>query len=762
MMEPRRCDRRRRTHLAPLAESRMSSAAESPSAPQAGAPSLVVSEPSPWIGRAIAATTFLGAFLLFQVQPLIGNVVLPWFGGTPTVWTTSMLFFQAMLVVGYGFVYLTTRFLPPAVRSALYVVAAVACALTLPILPDAGSKPTPDADPTTGVLALLFACVGAPYFLLSTTGPTTQEWFARAYGNRSPYRLYSLSNLGSLLGLLTYPFLVQPLIGLTMQSTLWSIGFAMYAVLVVGCALMVRRAPDLPPSTVAVPAPTVKKGKKSAVPEPPAKPKSALVEAFLWLALSAGGSALLLATTNHLCQDISSFPLLWVAPLVVYLSTFIICFDRPEWYRRIPMALATVCVVPIATIPSSELLTIESFGPRYLPVAVLNLAMLFCGCMLCHGELAARKPEPRRLTFYFFMISVGGALGGLFVGYLAPIIYNVYWEWLLAAPALWLFASILLADHWSKKGVLQSWWMKLASVVVVVGGLAVIARNHLAGSEPYVIASDRNFYGVLQVSGVFVGDTDNLEWASMRSGSTRHGVQIFKDSTKSNVSRLPTTYFGQDSGIGRLLLHVGSTRAERLRIGVVGLGVGTLATYAREGDTIRFYEINPIVIRFADEFFTYLKECPGKAEIVVGDARLQMEQEPPEDYDILVLDAFSSDAIPTHLLTTEAFEIYLKHLNADGVLAMHVSNRYLNLAPVVAAAAKKYGLHGVVIHFVPGKSKKPVGGVLQQTSRWVLMTRRTESPLWKDWDKRDSEKLETYDWIAPWTDERSNFLEVLE
>jgi hypothetical protein len=746
----------------------MSSAAESPAAPQVGAPSLAVSEPSPWTGRAIAATTFLGAFLLFQVQPLIGNVVLPWFGGTPTVWTTSMLFFQAMLVVGYGFVYLTTQFLPPAVRSALYVVAAVACALTLPILPEAHWKPTPDADPTTGVLVLLFACVGAPYFLLSTTGPTTQEWFARAYGNRSPYRLYSLSNLGSLLGLLTYPFLVQPLIGLTMQSTLWSIGFATYAVLVVGCAWMVRRVPDLPPitaatpSVAAAPAVAVKKGRKPREAKTPANPKSALVEAFGWLALSAGGSALLLATTNHLCQDISSFPLLWVAPLVVYLLTFIICFDRPEWYRRIPMALATVCLVPIATIPSGELIAIDAFGPRYLPVAVLNLAMLFCGCMLCHGELAALKPEPRRLTFYFFMISVGGALGGLFVGYLAPMIYDIYWEWLLAAPALWLFASILLVDYWTKRGRLQQWWMKTALVVSVLGGLLVIARNHLAGSEQYVIASDRNFYGVLQVSGVFIGDTDNLEWASMRSGSTRHGTQIFKDFGKPNVSRLPTTYFGQDSGIGRLLLHVGSTREQRLRIGVVGLGVGTLATYAREGDTIRFYEINPIVIRFADEFFTYLKECPGKAEIVVGDARLQMEQELPQHYDILVLDAFSSDAIPTHLLTTEAFEIYLKHLEAHGVLAMHISNRYLNLAPVVAAAAKKFGLQGVIIHFIPGASKMPVGGVLQQTSRWVLMTRRPESPLWKDWNKRDGVKLEEFDQIAPWTDERSNFLEVLE
>lgn len=778
-----------------------------PTSPNA-APSSSVVGPGRWFVRVVAATTFLGAFLLFQVQPLIGSVVTPWFGGIPTVWTTSMLFFQSMLVVGYAFVYFTTRFVPPRVRSALFVVGAVGGLALLPIMPSLHWKPTPATDPMWGVLTLLFACVGAPYFLLSTTGPATQEWFARAYANRSPYRLYSLSNLGSLLGLLTYPFLVQPLIDLPVQSTIWSVGFAVYALLVVVCAWVVRRYPDMPladpasassaaaASTSLSPANPGKRGKRFGKDraETPQQPKSPAVESLQWIALSAGGSVLLLATTNHLCQDISSFPLLWVAPLVVYLLTFIICFDRPEWYRRVPTALATFVAVPLAVIPVGKLQALGAgSGPVLLPVAAVNLAMLFFGCMLCHGELAARKPAPQRLTFYFLMVAIGGALGGLLVGVVAPLVYDRYWEWIFASPALALFAAILLADRWTKGEGLRAWWAKGLYVGLVVWALYLIARFHLLGTEPHILSSSRNFFGVVQISGEFEGETDHLQWASMMSGTTRHGTQIFPDEvppkseanndpTKpnkpappadpwENPSRWRTTYYGKDSGVGRLLMSVQSdqVRPDRLKIGIVGLGIGTLATYAREGDYLRFYEINPVVIRYAEEFFTYLKECKERKatyELVVGDARLTMEAEPPQGYDILVLDAFSSDAIPTHLLTTQAFEIYLRHLASDGVLAVHVSNKYLDLAPVVAASAETFGLRGSLVYHQP--PRQPPGRALvdesklQQGSHWILLTRNPESRLWLGW-KRDDEAsaLDSYRYIRPWTDERCNFLEIL-
>ncbi|MCE9604315.1 MAG: fused MFS/spermidine synthase [Planctomycetia bacterium] len=721
-----------------------------------------IAEPSRWFARAVATMTFLGAFLLFQVQPLIGNVILPWFGGTPTVWTTSMLFFQAMLVVGYGFVYLTTRFLPPSWRSVLFIACAALSLAALPILPDARWKPTPDTDPTAGVLLLLFACVGGPYFLLSTTGPATQEWFSRAFAGRSPYRLYALSNLGSLLGLLTYPLLVQPTLDLPVQSRLWSIGFGVFALLAGFCAWRVRGFADVPLiATPQIDEPVKrlagnKKSRVEAVAEPAAA-KSPLRESLQWLALSMGGSVLLLGTTNHLCQDVSSFPMLWIAPLVVYLTTFIICFDRPRWYVRSWLAVLTMILVPLACLPILEDARYDFMRPRFLPVAVLNLAMLFVGCMLCHGELAARKPRPQRLTFYYLVIAVGGALGGLFVSIIAPLIYTLYWEWILASPGLFLFAAILLADNWTKAGYLHRLWAKGLFVAAIVAGLLLVARNHIERSETYVLASARNFYGVVQVSGVYdEKNSDELKWAVMRSGSTRHGSQLFKSpAIGDKVRRMATTYYGSDSGIGRALF-----RARELpkphRIGVVGLGAGTLATYSRSNDIFHFYEINPIVVDFAKEYFTYLKDCEGKSDVLLGDARLTLENEPPQDYDFLILDAFSSDAIPVHLLTTQAFEIYLRHLNEDGILAIHISNKYLNLAPVVAAAAKRFGLEGTLIY------SRDDPDTLQQASRWVLMTRRTTSPLWQRWSREGANSLDAFDTIEPWTDERSNLLEILK
>lgn len=731
-----------------------SDAAESNSPPDVASP-----EPSVWFRRAIAATTFLGAFLLFQVQPLIGEVVLPWFGGSSSVWTTSLLFFQAMLVAGYAFVYLTTRFLPPIARSALYVLSAAACVAALPILPDASRKPTPETDPATGVLWLLLISVGAPYFLLATTGPATQEWYARAYRNRSPYRLYSLSNLGSLLGLLTYPFVVQPAFDLTMQSKLWSIGFGFYAVFVAFCAWIVKSYGDLPlVETESASKPVRAKGRSAkSIEAPPSATRGRFRETAFWLGLSAGGSALMLVTMNHLCQDMSAFPLVRIAPLVVYLITFIICFDRPAWYHRRTLATLALILVPLACWPTLYDPAAVFVQPRFLQIAVVNLALVFVGCMLFHGELAARKPVPQRLTFYYLMIAVGGAIGGLFVGFVAPLIYDRYWEWILSSPAMFLFAAIVLVDCWYKAGFLRSRLTKALVVTALLYGLFVIARNHTyrVDLRTVPVASARNFYGVVQVDHAYKPGSEELLAAIMYSGSTQHGQQVFTDPFKpADMSHSATAYYTPASGIGRLLR--GRPADKPLRVGAVGLGVGTLAAYARKGDSYYFYEINPIVRDFANEYFTYLKDCFGSHEVILGDARLSLEREPNQEFDVIILDAFSSDSIPTHLLTTEAFEIYLRHLAPDGVIAVHISNRYLNLAPVTAAAAAQFNLQGKLIRVETNRH------IAQLNSRWVLMTRNPQGALWKGIAWVQAAPLEEFNTIKPWTDQHSSFWDVLE
>jgi spermidine synthase len=672
---------------------------------------------------ALHATAFLGALLLFQVQPLLGKAVLPWFGGASAVWTTVMLFFQSALVAGYALVFLATRYLRPSARSYGYLVLVIAAACLLPILPTAAWKPTPNDEPVRRILALLAVCVGGPYLLLSMTGPFVQDAYFRAFPARSPYRLFALSNLGSLLGLLSYPFLVEPAFDVPTQANAWTVGFVVFGLLAIFCAWATRN--DTPPPSL----------------EQALAARLGLRRILKWIALAFGGSWMMLAVTNHLCQDVATVPLLWVVPLALYLATFILSFEYPAAYRRLPWAIAVLGLILAACATIA-----------WLPAFVgIHLAALFVVCMLCHGELARLRPNPQSLTLYYLCIAVGGAMGGLYVGVIAPLVYTRDWEWIFATVVAFVFAAIIVAAALRQSGRLQSRAVQALYVVAFFAGQGFIAWQHSKQFKDEQIASARNFYGTIMVVNGLDKTTRKPVARVMQSGTTVHGAQVLDEI----LSHYPTTYYTADSGVGLTLLHLQDVR-HPCRVGMIGLGVGTLATYGRPGDVFRFYEINPAVVRLCDDFFTYLRDSRATCTTVLGDARLTLEQEVPQGFDLLVLDAFTGDSIPAHLISVEAFELYLRHLRADGILAVHTSNRHLRLAPVLAAAARQLGLHGLVVNSPENLTE------MKYQTEWILLTRDAGSRTWRKLQSDRVVDLATVQTVRLWTDAYSNILGILK
>jgi hypothetical protein len=649
---------------------------------------------SPAIGRFFfAATVLLSAFLLFQVQPLLGKSILPWFGGSPAVWTTAMLFFQITLFAGYAYAHGIVRFLPTTAQAGLHTIVLTAACLLLPIVPAESWKGRDVEDPTGVIFALLAVTVGLPYFALSATGPLLQAWYHAWKADGSPYRLYALSNAGSLAGLLTYPLLVEPNLRLRAQANSWSLGFGVFA----GCCAL----------TGLLVAQSGRLRVEQAEQRRPA-PKVTWPERLAWLGLSMLGSVLLLATTNHVCQDVAVFPFLWVIPLALYLLTFIVCFDRPQWYVR--KWIAAAAVLWLLTTESSHVLE-EALDRRLGIVALASLSFgaLFLGCMVCHGELVRRAPAPAKLTEFYLFMSAGGALGGMFVGLVAPAIFNAFWEWPLAIAATVLVALVAVWDEFRpSEPETRRQWLARTAITAVTGALVLMQVGQGALDRRPAIFAERNFYGVVTVSDEAPSaGSDAIRM--MVNGGIQHGRQFLDDRRR----REPLAYYGRETGVAQALTarkqHVG------LKVGVVGLGVGTLATYAEPGHLYRFYEINPIVDLAAREYFTYLEDCLGQAETVIGDARLVLEREEPQQFDVLVLDAFSGDAVPAHLLTVEAFGIYLRHLKPDGVIAVHITNTYLKLDPVVLAIARHHGLEAVHIETSQDPARK-----LERTSYMIL------------------------------------------
>jgi hypothetical protein len=675
-----------------------------------------------------ALTIFIGAFLLFAVQPLFGKYILPWFGGSPEVWTTCMLFFQVLLLGGYAYAHFVSR-LRPRLQAVIHIVLIMAAVAALPIVPTTGYKPQNLDTPILQILGLLVIFIGAPYFVLSSTGPLIQRWFSRANPGASPYWLYALSNAGSLIALVSYPFVVEPLLTRRAQAQVWSAGLVCFGAFCAYCAAKLWRSPSpFPPPE----------------PEPDAlradAPSPSVSVQLLWFALPAGASVELLAVTNKVCMDLTVIPFLWVLPLSLYLLSFIICFHSEKMYVR-GMFLGMFVLGIVGAILAS---TYERDLTAGQLIWIYSSMLISC-CIVCHGELFRLRPHPDYLTRYYLMIGAGGAVGGLFVAVIAPLIFSTYRELYVGLLACCLF--VLLADRTEAlaRGFRRWVWVTL---VLAAGTAAMLVPEERGSQHRRAIHNSRNFFGVLTIWKIDP-DLPRYHRYVLQHGTTFHGLQFVDPEMRLQ----PTSYYGHNSGVGLAIECLG--RQQGRRIGIVGLGAGTLATYGKAGDYIRFYEINPEVKRLAEKHFTYLANCRANVDVIIGDARLSMENEPAQEFDILILDAFNSDAVPVHLLTKEAFEIYLAHLKPDGIIAMHVSSVHLELDSVVWKQADHLGLEGVCIE----DDEDDEQGTF--SSDWILLTRNEQFLDLEDVRQAASEVYVDYDRIGLWTDEYVNLLQVL-
>jgi hypothetical protein len=675
------------------------------------------------------ATIFSGAFLLFGVQPLMGRFLLPWFGGSPEVWTTCMLFFQLFLLAGYAWAHLSIRFFSPCWQIISQILLLIAAAATLSLVPSDLLKPSPSDNPILKILFICTVCVGMPYFLLSTTGPLLQAWFAQLFAGKAPWRFYALGNAGSLLALISFPLVFEPNFTRFTLAKAWSAGFLIYAAFYALVAILMWKGshPTSPAKILS-----------------PADSRAASVgwkQIVLWLALPACASVELLAVTTKITQDIAVIPFLWILPLCLYLLSFILCFDHSRWYVR-PVFLSLFILSIVGVIFARNMERDMHVGL----LITLYAAMLFFCSMVCHGELYRLRPQTAHVTLYYLAISAGGALGGIFVAVIAPLIFRVHHELhlgLLASAAIVMMAQGGLTVGQQKRRRL---WV---GVLVIVGFTGIFFQGRKTTLNQTAIDNCRNFFGVLTVWEESPEDPQ-MHKLLLQHGTTFHGLQFQNPAKK----LLPTAYYSPQSGVGLYLQNM--PRQSNRRIGIIGLGVGTIAVYGQPSDTIRFYEINPQVETLARKYFTYLSQCKANVKVVLGDARLSMENETPQQYDVLVLDAFSSDAVPVHLLTQEAFEIYLKHLADGGVLAFHISTMHLNLHSVVWKAAQHFGLSNVWIE----NDENPETGTL--ASDWILLS-RDASALNIDaiQNAASPPKKQLVD-VSLWTDDYINLLQILK
>ncbi|WP_076999003.1 fused MFS/spermidine synthase [Variovorax sp. KK3] len=666
----------------------------------------------------VAATIFTSAFLLFLVQPLIAKQILPWFGGSAAVWSICMVFFQVVLLAGYAYADWTTRRLRVRTQARVHVALLLASLAFLPIVASARWKPGGAEDPALWILALLAVTIGLPYFLLSTTGPLVQSWVARTPWGAQVYRYFSLSNLASLASLLCYPLLVEPRSSVLQQAWGWSAAYVAFVLLCGGTTLYMARH-------WAAPAPAA-----TDAPTPPAvKPRG--TDYLLWLALPALGSWLLLAMTNHITQNVAAVPFLWVLPLSVYLLSFVLSFESDRWYRR-------AVFVPLA----AAMLVLCAFGLQHRVGADIKFALpiyvvgLFALCMFLHGEMARLRPAPAWLTRFYLMLSLGGAIGGVSVGLVAPHVLPAYYELGIGLVLCGMVAAVL----WRRRPI------GIVASLAVAGCCAWFLSKQVQNDMRGQWRMERNFYGALLTSETRAGVKGPSR--KMYHGSTKHGEQFLAP----DLRREPTSYYGRNSGIGRA---IAAAPLGPRRVGLIGLGVGTLAAYGRPGDVYRFYEINPAVFQLADREFSFLADSAAHIERVLGDARLSLQAEPPQRFDVLAVDAFSGDSIPVHLMTTEAMDVYLRHLQPDGVIAFHVSNRYLELAPVVERIAQAKGLYAALVDDAPSR----LTGL--DSSDWVIVA-RDPRVLLREPLRGATAGLEPRERLRPWTDDFNNLFQVLK
>lgn len=681
-----------------------------------------------------AAAVFFSAFLLFALQPMVAKFLLPSFGGTAAVWATCMVVFQTLLLAGYAYAHWLRTKLSPRQQRWTHVAALLVALFFLPPVPNVNIA-TAVAHPAWELLHSVFTSVGVPFFALAATAPLLMEWFRQAFPNRTPDRLYAFSNAGSLLALISYPALIEPRLGGKTQSLSWA--GAMLVFLTV-CGVVAWWSEKQRKITASQPAfSPIKADSKTKMQDTPA---------WLWVALSACGSALLLALTNQITQDVAPMPLLWVAPLGVYLLSFILCFESSRFYHRwlfMPASFGAFMLL--------AWMLQEGYLQGFWPQVVGYLSILFCGCMLCHGELYRLRPSPEKLTAFYLSLSLGGALGGIFVALIAPSIFPMILETPLVAigiAALTVFILNRDKSPFSRRLPLVK--AAFFCTLCLASALGYAINELRAGSIHYA----RSFYGTYRVKEGPRLRLDNTDYPLdlgvarvLYSGQIYHGLQF----TRSQASSIPTTYYGEDSGLG--LTFRALDKANR-KVGAVGLGAGTLAAYGRPGDHFRFYELDQTVLRIAETYFTFLSNCPAHIEIVLGDGRLSLEHESAQNFDLLVLDAFSGDSIPVHLLTSEAMKTYRRHLSPSGVIAFHISNSHVNLEPVVRALAIQQGFH---ILFLPPQQTDPKSGKL--ASMWMLLSSNEEffhKPEFSSHPRYSTD-------FAPmlWTDDYSSVMPIL-
>jgi hypothetical protein len=696
-----------------------------------------------------AVSIFLSAFLLFQIQPIMGKIILPWFGGTPAVWSTAIMFFQLLLTGGYVYAHWLIGHVRIQRQSIIHIALITLAILLLilfsfvwtsPLTPDPGWKPQDVNSPVLDIFKLLIVSVGLPYFILASNGSLMQAWYSRSFPEQTYTRLYALSNLGSLLGLITYPILIEPFLALRAQGWTWSLSFALFGLLASWIAIRSGRATtpsqpkiDLTPSAVEL------------------RPTLALMS--LWIALSATASLFLLSVTNQITQEVAVIPFLWVLPLAIYLISFILTFSGERGYHRRFYAILFILSIILTLF---VMLNATTFHIYWQILAYCLL--LFAACMLCHGELYLLRPSAKYLTTFYLMVSIGGALGGVFVSLIAPLIFNGFWEFFVGlAMTIAILLTILRADRQSptKHADLSPRARFIFTVFGLVTVMLAVIDTYFSGA----LYAERNFYGVIRVRET-IPDGSTQKAYVMSHGITVHGLQFLFDLKRPNVA---TTYYVPESGVGLAILHHPKFgQNQHMHVGLLGLGVGTLLAYSQPGDTYRLYEINPVVVDLAagiGDYFSFVSDSEADIEVILGDARISLERElttgQPQNFDVLVLDTFSSDSIPVHLVTKEAFALYLEHLASGGIIAAHITNLHLDLQPVFWQLAQYYGLSMVRVEY-PGDSN---GGY---ASHWILLS-RDPALLKIPAIQENSIDLNGYTTnIQLWTDDYSNLFQILK
>ncbi|HEY7403734.1 MAG TPA: fused MFS/spermidine synthase [Candidatus Angelobacter sp.] len=702
-----------------------------------------------------AAAIFLSSSLLFLVEPMAGKRLLPLLGGSSAVWITCLVFFQTALLLGYLCAHAIATSLKPKMQAVVYAL------LLIVSLVQVGRNLNPHlhastARPILSVLTVLSALIGLPFLVLSATNPLLQAWYSRVAGKgenvggvpsapRPPYRLFALSNFGSLLALIVYPALIEPYFSLRVQTLAWSAGFLLFVVVCGAISfsggLRIASAQNALPTAPAVGNPEQTPAQNASVTTAELDQAPTARQRALWLPTAACGSLLLSAVTSHLSQNIAAIPLLWIVPLTIYLLTFVIAFNGAKLYwrfgrvRMYPVAL----LLPLALGSMAFLIVdIDKQVPIKVSVPFFCIA-LFIACLFCHGELYRLRPSPRYTTQYYLLIAAGGALGSMFVGIWAPLVFRGSYElaWSLVYTAA-LAAAVMWKDHWGWR----LFWPAVAAALIYVIVLQVRAYAE------NTIVQVRSFYGIMRVQEETT--VEGERYRTLVHGTIQHGTQYY-GSDEDRTS--PTTYYVHNTGVGLALdsCCIGRPR----RVAVIGLGAGTLAAYGKPGDVFRFYEIDPKVEIIAKNAFTYLRESKAKVEIVEGDARLSMEAEPSQQYDVIAVDAFSGDAIPVHLLTAEAVQLYLRHLRPGGILAFHVSNSFLDLAPVVAAEAEHAGLASAL---VSSPDDEYTGGY---AADWVLVTSNQQFLSLPAIDEA-TDDIDPMPGLRLWTDDYSSLLPILK